>query len=185
MEHCPQAPALLPGLACRTIALVFALAASEAAAQEGGGLTETYGDWTVQCRPAGQGSAQSAPPDCQVSQELRRPETGERVVLAAVTPAADGPGEVITLILPFGLLLSEGAGLSLDDTQFVTMPFRTCLSSVGCVAEKRLTADQVAQLASAAKMGVHMVALSGQPVLAELSLTGFGPARDRLRALSP
>lgn len=142
-------------------------------------LTETYESWTVQCVNTTEGETTKR--SCQMSQELLQQETRQRVVLFAVADAEKGAKG--TLVLPFGLRLSEGVRIELADAELARGAFTTCLPA-GCLAELELQDASIKQLRGAEKITVVMVASNGQTARTELSLKGFSAAYDRLQALT-
>src|SRR5690606_26236021 len=71
-------------------------------------VSETYGDWTVDCRLVDRRK------QCLLSQVQGNKETGRRVYAIEPTPPAGGKTEG-TILMPFGLNLDAGAVLKLDD----------------------------------------------------------------------
>jgi len=146
--------------------------------QEPTTLSETYEAWTVQSVKAGEGARRM----CRMSQELIQPETRQRVLLFAITKGEqEGPNA--TLVMPFGLLLSEGFRIEIAGQEILRGAYRTCLPD-GCVAEIDLADATLEALESAAAASVLMTANNGQPVRADISLRGFKPAYRRLTELA-
>ena len=109
--------------------LVLTGAAHAQSADEPSSVIETYRDWTVRCVPQGEGRV------CQLVQELAQTESGQRV-LSFVIDAPAGGAETVsaTLVTPFGLKLSDGISVRVDDDQDArVLAFSTCLP-IGCVA---------------------------------------------------
>jgi invasion protein IalB len=161
--------------------LTSALTASNAMAQEAintqgpTSLSETYEAWTVQCvsRVEGEQSQRT----CQMSQELIQQESRQRVLMFAIGKAEQAAKA--TLVLPFGLLLSEGVRVQIGDEDVLQGPYRTCLPA-GCVAEIELPKEVIEKFGSAEAASVLMTAISGQQVKTDISLKGFKPAYQRL-----
>lgn len=144
-------------------------------------LSETYDTWTVQCATAPAAEGQPAKRQCQMSQELLQQESRQRMMLFAVTK--DSENARAMLILPFGLLLSEGVRIEITGKELMRGQFRTCLPA-GCIVEADLPAESLAQLQAAETASVFMTAVTGQPVKTDLSLKGFAAAYKRLLALA-
>lgn len=142
-------------------------------------LSETYDAWTVQCVNRSEGEQRQR--TCQMSQELLQQGTRQRVLLFAINTAADG-GATATLILPFGLLLSEGVRIEIAEKEVVRGAYRTCLPA-GCVAELGLSDEVIQQLETSEIASVMMTANTGQPVKTDISLKGFAAAYQRLATL--
>lgn len=164
------------GFLLAVAALCLAATSSISTAQEPSSLSETFGSWVVQCQMASGSEEGSTQRICQVSQELRKSDTGKRVISAVLTTEP----YKITLVTPFGLLLTEGVKLSADEKELPGGTFTTCLASVGCVAESILDAEELSTLQSSETLTVLMVNAKGQKVQANLSLDGFGDAAKRL-----
>jgi invasion protein IalB len=167
-------------LAAGVLALVAAPATAEAAGEAQGptSLSETYDAWTVRCANQQQGDKTRRV--CQMSQELMQQQTRQRVLTFAVAQAENGARA--TLIMPFGLLLSDGFRIQIADEVLLRGAYRTCLPA-GCVAEVELPADAIAKLEGAENVNVVMTAESGQQVKTDVSLKGFAAAYKRLSGL--
>ncbi|MCC5975977.1 MAG: invasion associated locus B family protein [Rubellimicrobium sp.] len=153
----------------------------QAAAQSAGpdALSETYGDWTVRCAPdPGQPDAALS---CEAIQELFQAESGQRLV--AVTLRRDGVdgGGTITILAPFGLLLSDGLRLSDEGGgDLLVLGFRTCLPA-GCFALAELDPATAGALGRAAGITLTMTAAgTGEPVIIPLLMNGLTDAWARL-----
>jgi invasion protein IalB len=144
-------------------------------------LSETYESWTVQCSKT-TASGQTIR-NCQISQELLQQESRQRVLLIALAPKqGEGPTKA-TLVMPFGLLLSEGLRIEAADKELLRGTFRTCMPG-GCVSEIDLSDEFIKQLQSNEKITVVMTANDGQVVRTDVSLKGFSAAYKRLLALT-
>jgi invasion protein IalB len=167
------------------LAALAALAATAALAQETEtqpptSLSETYDTWTVQCATPQQ-EGQPAKRQCQMTQELLQQESRQRMLLVAVTK---GEGNAkATLVLPFGLLLSEGIRIEIGQQEFARGAFRTCLPA-GCIVEIDLPQEAIGELQAGETASVLMTANNNQPVKTNISLKGFAAAYKRLIALA-
>src|SRR5690349_1532361 len=123
-------------------------------------LSETYDSWTVQCATPQQ-EGQPAKRQCQMSQELLQQDSRQRMFLFAVSKPDGNPHA--TLVLPFGLLLSEGIRLEIAQKELLRAQFRTCLPA-GCIVEIELPEETIAQLQSGETVSVLMTAMNNQPV---------------------
>ncbi|WP_159087094.1 invasion associated locus B family protein [Loktanella sp. Alg231-35] len=163
-----------------TLAAGLCAAATMGLSQEPSSLSETYGDWTLQC------VTNDAPLDtgevgriCQVSQELRQSDGGSRVITAVFKT---DPVK-ITFFTPFGLLLTAGIDLSVGERKLPSSAFRTCLPEMGCVAEGFFNAEDLAEIRSSETLSVLMTAESGQKLQVDLSLEGFSDAVMKLESI--
>lgn len=143
-------------------------------------LSETYDAWTVQCANALENEQTRR--ICQMSQELLQQETRQRVLLVAITKQGDESARG-TLVMPFGLLLSEGIRMELGENELIRGSYRTCLPA-GCVVELTLPDAVIAELQNGEEASLVMTANSGQQVRTNVSLKGFTAAYSRLMALA-
>jgi invasion protein IalB len=142
-------------------------------------LSETYDAWTVQCANQQQGDRTQR--ICQMMQELLQQETRQRVMTFAIGKTENGAKA--TLILPFGLLLSEGFRVQVGEEEVLRGSYRTCLPA-GCLAEIDLVEEMITKLGGAETATVTMTANNGQPVKTDISLEGFKAAYERLTGLA-
>ena len=86
--------------------------------------------------------------------------------------------------MPFGLALSSGATLQIDDKPAgQPLPFRTCLP-VGCVVPVSFEAPTLALLRVGGAIKIKAVTDGGQDAPFSISLKGFASAFDRVAALA-
>ncbi len=174
------------GVKLLSVVLLSGILAGATAAQETtetgpSTLSETYESWTVQCAKTNTGG--QATRNCQMSQELLQPESRQRVLLFAIAPKKGEGATKATLILPFGLRLSEGVRIEADGKELFRGAFTTCLPA-GCISEVDLSDDILKQMQGNEKVTVVMTGNDGQVVRTDVSLTGFGAAYRRLLALN-
>jgi invasion protein IalB len=169
-----------------TTALSGPLQAQETTAEAPTSLTETYRDWVVRCvTPAAAVEGQTASPVriCEMTQELRQQDSGQRVLALSVIRSADDANTAsLTLVSPFGLLLSAGIQIEVSEAALLDMAFRTCLPA-GCIALSDLTADQISVLAAGETATVILTDTNGQTLRLDVSLAGFTAAWNRLKDL--
>lgn len=170
-----------------SVLLLSGMLAGPAAAQEAttdtgpSTLSETYESWTVQCAKTTANGQTTR--NCQMSQELLQPESRQRVLLFAIAPKQGEGATKATLVMPFGLLLSEGLRIEAADKELLRGTFRTCMPG-GCISEVDLSDDLIKQLQATEKMTVVMTANDGQVVRTDVSLKGFSAAYRRLLTLT-
>ena len=136
-------------------------------------ISETYGDWTVNC------GADKGAKFCTLSQAQINKETGQRTFAIELRTSKDGAGEG-TILLPFGLKLEAGVVLKLDDKDLANgLRFSTCLAQ-GCLLPVSLAsaATDAVRKAKTFTVGALNVG-NGQSVTFNVSLSGFGSALDR------
>lgn len=140
-------------------------------------LSETHGDWTVNCQVVGTSKA------CSLSLQQFNKSNGQRLLAIELTSgtAKDAAG---TLALPFGLALAKGIGLQIDDRKLEgTLEFSTC-QAVGCLVPVSFDAGTTESLKAGGVLKVNGVAAdTGQPVEFAISLNGFGGALARTAEL--
>ena len=141
-------------------------------------VQETFGAWTVNCRIV------DGRKGCTFSQVRGNQQTGQRSFAIELRPPRDGKTEGM-LVLPFGLALSAGVKLTLDDKPLgQTVPFSTCVPD-GCLAP--LSFPTVATDAvKKAKVLTIGATRSGAPEPAEfaVALDGFAAAMTRVTELA-
>ncbi len=146
-------------------------------------LVESYRDWVVRCSAA-EGEGANGTRQCEMAQEIRqRGEGGRRVLSMAVQRGTDDAAQM-TLLGPFGVRLSEGLSLRIDDAEApqVRIGFLTCVPD-GCIAAAPLPPELAAALRGGSTLEAEMMALNGETVRIGLSLMGFTAAWNRLGAL--
>lgn len=140
-------------------------------------LTENYADWQIAC--AVNSDKQNA---CVLSQRQQKKETGQQVLLMVLQ--VDKQSVKGNLVLPFGLLLSDGVSLQIDDEPFLAKAdFRTCIPS-GCVVPLTFSDKQLNQLVQGQQLNLHLVISdNNEPVKLAVSLNGLAKAIARVNNL--
>ena len=180
-----KAPSLWPGVrrSCRKPALVAAgllAACGQASAQseqpDQKTLTERFKAWTVTC-------VEAETRTCRMTQELVQQKTGQRLSALLVEERA-GEGPILTVLTPFGLALSQGLTLAVDDSEMPKAQFLTCLPS-GCVVPVPLDDAALEKLRTGNRLtATGVTATNDKPVRIEFSLQGSAAALARLKDLS-
>ena len=153
-------------------------------AQQPSSITETYGNWTVQCQSSEASGDEDAQRVCQASQELRQSEIGQRIILVALTNPEDATkGVQVTIVAPFGLSLPAGIQLKINEVELTVVRFSTCIEGTGCIANADLSSEHLNKLGKEQMLGVTMVAANGQKIQTNMSLDGFRASYDRLQSL--
>ena len=176
--------------------LVFAvfglLGTSDGALAQGSGgpapssLAETYTDWVVRCVSV-QDASGDVRQNCEMAQELSQQDSGQRIL--AMSIRAEGEGALMTLVAPFGLLLSDGLRMEVSEAPLFSVPFRTCLP-VGCVASLKVDIPVIAALAAGDMADILLTSTGAQagsetkPVKISLSLAGFTAAWNRVKTIN-
>lgn len=139
-------------------------------------LKETYGDWGIECRVA------EAAKTCVVGQIHY--DQQDRIVFSIEILQSDKGEYKIVMIMPFGLNLTNGIRLTLDDQAGEQRgSFATCLAS-GCLVAIDFSDSGVATIKTAKILKVQAIAFgSNQNTTFNVSLKGFTAAIERLRDL--
>ncbi|MGX1500662.1 invasion protein IalB [Labrenzia sp. MBR-25] len=139
-------------------------------------LTERFKAWTVTC-------VEAETRTCRMTQELVQQKTGQRLSALLVEERA-GEGPILTVLTPFGLALSQGLTLAVDDAEMPKAQFLTCLPS-GCVVPVPLDDAALEMLRTGNRLtAVGVTATNDKPVRIEFSLQGSAAALARLKDLS-
>lgn len=144
--------------AALTPALVFAQ----------GVVKSKYGDWEIRCEtPAGASAEQ-----CALIQSVAAADKANINLVVIVLKTSDGKSRLLRVIAPLGVLLPNGLGLKIDQTDIGRAGFVKCLPT-GCVAEVVMEDKLIDQLKTGktATFIIHQTPDEG--VGLPLVLTGF------------
>ena len=185
-------PSLKTAAAVATLLVVLTSSPAQVAAEDlpGGAsaLSETHGNWTVACRTdtlqdasatakKARASADAPPPHLCTLAQQQVTEKGERVLVIEWQPSEGGLNG--TMILPFGLALSKGAVLQVDDKKpGEAHGFSTCLPA-GCIVPLEGDETMVEALRSGKDLHVLVSDRAGQSLQLTIPLQGFAAAHDR------
>jgi invasion protein IalB len=140
-------------------------------------ITESFGDWTVNCRIEG------GQKYCVLSQAQGNKQTGQRTFAIELLTPKDGKADG-TILMPFGLKLDAGAVLKLDDKDLGQgLRFSTCVPE-GCllpVSFPAIATDAMKKGTTLAVTGLNLS--SGQAVTFSIALNGFPAALKRVADL--
>lgn len=146
--------------------VVMTAAASAALAQ--GVVKSKYGDWEIRCEtPAGASAEQ-----CALIQSVVAEDKNNVNLVVIVLKTSDGKSRLLRVIAPLGVLLPNGLGLKIDQTDIGLAGFVKCLPT-GCVAEVTMD-DKLIDHLKNGKMAtfiIHQVPEEG--IGLPLSLQGF------------
>lgn len=110
-----------------------------------------FGDWEVRCEtPPG-----AARQQCALVQSLAMEDKPNVTLLVIALKTADGKARLLRVIAPLGVLLPQGLGLKLDQTDVGRVFFAKCLPS-GCVAESAID-DKFLDMMSSAKVATFVI----------------------------
>jgi invasion protein IalB len=135
-------------------------------------ISETYGDWTLNC------STDKGAKVCTLSQAQVNNE-GQRAFAIELRIAKDGTSEG-TILMPFGLKLESGVFLKLDDKELGQgLRFSTCVAQ-GCLLPVTFPSAGMNAIRNAKALAVGALSMSnGQSLTFKVSLNGFAVAVDR------
>jgi invasion protein IalB len=170
----------LPAVAAQTKSdKVVAAPAADAPQLPGGAsaLSETHGDWTVNCQVAGMAKT------CTLSHQQFNKQSNQRLLAIELT-SKSGDSAMGTLALPFGLELAKGISLTIDDQKLAgNLQFKTC-QVVGCLVPVAFDANVTPLLKAGTTLKIEAFAAdTGQVVSFSIPLNGFGGALTRTAAL--
>jgi len=140
-------------------------------------LTETYGNWTVNC------AVQNNVKTCSMMQQQTRDNQNWLTANISFDEKGNLSG---VLILPFGVLNSKPVTLQLDESKSVIQAsVRTCVQ-IGCIVPVSL--DKKFATAMGTGKSLNVMAFSSSPDEEKIenmaiSLTGFNNAVERLSSL--
>ncbi len=140
-------------------------------------LSETYENWELNC------ADQSDNVVCSLTQVQIDTQTQQQIL--AIELQSDGEGGLAgAIVLPFGLALSQGATIGIDEQDAnAALGFTTCLP-IGCLVPIGFDASSIESLASANQLTVNAIINdSGEPISFSISLSGLQNAQQRLQAV--
>jgi invasion protein IalB len=146
-----------------------------------------YSPWTKFCGPP-PSNGQPQPNQklmCFTGKDART-EQGVPVIAAALVEMEGEPQKTFRITLPFGLSVSTGTRLIVDQNPPLQMPFMTCAPlspNMGCIAQYDATPELVTKLKKGQMLTIQAVNLQNQIVSFPLALADFqkaneGPATD-------
>ncbi|ESY96409.1 invasion protein [Mesorhizobium sp. LNHC229A00] len=140
-------------------------------------LSETHGDWTVNCQISGTNKV------CSLSHQQFNKRSNQRL-LAIELSNKTGEDATGTLALPFGLALAKGVALTVDDQKLDgSLPFRTC-QVIGCLVPVAFDANVTPLLKNGTTLKIDAFAAdTGQVVTFSIPLNGFSGALARTAEL--
>ena len=148
-------------------AVLLTFAAGAAHAQRGPARAK-FGDWEMRCeKPAGAATEQ-----CALIQSLVAEDKSNVNLVVVVLKTSDGKSRLLRVIAPLGVLLPNGLGLKIDQTDIGRAGFVKCLPT-GCVAEVMMDDKLIDQLkgGKVATFIIHQVPEEG--IGLPLTLQGF------------
>lgn len=146
----------------------LALAAAATAVHAQGVVKSKFGDWEIRCEtPAGASAEQ-----CALIQSVVAEDKSNVNLVVIVLKTSDGKSRLLRVIAPLGVLLPNGLGLKIDQTDIGRAGFVKCLPT-GCVAEVVVDDKLIDQMKTGktATFIIHQVPEEG--IGLPLTLQGF------------
>lgn len=146
----------------------FALATTAGAVHAQGVVKSKFGDWEIRCEtPAGASAEQ-----CALIQSVVAEDKSNVNLVVIVLKTSDGKSRLLRVIAPLGVLLPNGLGLKIDQTDIGRAGFVKCLPT-GCVAEVVMDDKLIDQMKTGktATFIIHQVPEEG--IGLPLTLQGF------------
>jgi invasion protein IalB len=140
-----------------------------------GVVKSKYGDWEIRCEtPAGASTEQ-----CALIQSVVAEDKSNVNLVVIVLKTSDGKSRLLRVIAPLGVLLPNGLGLKIDETDIGRAGFVKCLPT-GCVAEVVMDDKLIEQLKAGktATFIIHQVPEEG--IGLPLTLQGFKEGYSKL-----
>lgn len=155
-----------------------AAAADGAGQQDAGGLGQLkgkFGDWELRCEtPAG-----SAKEQCALLQSLAAEDRPNVNLMVITLKTADKKNRLLRVNAPLGVLLPNGLGLQIDQTDIGRAGFVRCLPT-GCVAEVIMDDKLLDQVRNGKTATFIIYQTPEEGIGIPMSLTGFGQGFDAL-----
>ncbi len=146
----------------------FALATTTGVVHAQGVVKSKFGDWEIRCEtPAGASAEQ-----CALIQSVVAEDKSNVNLVVIVLKTSDGKSRLLRVIAPLGVLLPNGLGLKIDQTDIGRAGFVKCLPT-GCVAEVVMDDKLIDQMKTGktATFIIHQVPEEG--IGLPLTLQGF------------
>jgi invasion protein IalB len=111
-----------------------------------------------------------------------RVESGLLVVSVAIIEMDGEQRKLMRMSLPYGVALTHGTRMIVDQGTPATAPFVTCLPPVvppgGCISDYEATADLINRMKKGQLLTVQAIHMNGQPMSPQLELKDFAKAYD-------
>ncbi len=149
------------------------------AAPEGGGLGQVkgkFGDWELRCEtPPGASKEQ-----CALLQSVAADDRPNINLVVITLKTSDGKSRLLRIIAPLGILLPNGLGLKIDETDIGRAGFVRCLPT-GCVAEVIMDDKLLDELRNGKTATFIIYQTPEEGIGIPMALAGFGQGFDALR----
>lgn len=140
-----------------------------------GAVKSKHGDWELRCEtPVGAASEQ-----CALIQSVAAEDKANVNLVVIVLKTTDGKSRLLRVIAPPGVLLPNGLGLKVDQTDIGRAGFVKCLPS-GCIAEVIMDDKLIDQLKSGKTATFIIYLTPDEGIGLPLALAGFKEGYARL-----
>ncbi|WP_390888756.1 invasion associated locus B family protein [Devosia neptuniae] len=143
-------------------------------------ITETFGDWTVNC------AIQNNQKVCATSQAQGDSQTGQQVFAIELYASQRGARSGV-LVLPFGLDIQSPVTLKIDEQALGSgAKFTTCVPG-GCIVPVIFPPDELEALKRGTTLTVaaRSASAAAEPAEFSVSLSGFTAVLGRVDQLTP
>ncbi len=134
-----------------------------------------FGDWELRCETQPGASKEQ----CALLQSVAADDRPNVNLVVITLKTADGKSRLLRVIAPLGVLLPNGLGLKIDQTDIGRAGFVRCLPT-GCVAEVIMDDKLLEQLKSGKTATFIIYQTPEEGVGIPLNLAGFGQGFDAL-----
>ena len=173
VKHIARIARLRQGLGTFLSLVFFALSLVPAAAQ--GMVRSKHGDWELRCEtPPGAQKEQ-----CALLQSVAAEDRPNVNLVVIVLKTADGKSRLLRVIAPLGVLLPNGLGLKIDNTDIGRAGFVRCLPT-GCVAEVIMDDKLIDGLRTGQSATFIIYQTPEEGIGIPLTLAGFKDGFDKL-----
>lgn len=156
-------------LSCAMIIAVLASGAARAQEPSAGYIRSTHGAWSLVCdMPPGASREQ-----CLLTQDVAAPSRPDIILSVLVLKTADNKAQLLRLIVPLGMLVQPGIGLTIDDKSIGHLDFVRCLQG-GCYAEVLLEQSLIDTLKSAKAAVFNVFQTPEESIQIPIDVNGFG-----------
>ena len=110
-----------------------------------------------------------------------RVENGMPVVSVAIIEPDGDQRKLMRMTVPFGMELTHGTRMIIDQGTPATAPFVICLPlvpPVGCIADYEATVDTITRMKKGQILTVQAIHMKGPPISPQLELKDFAKAYD-------
>ena len=145
------------------------------AAQAQGVVKSKHGDWELRCEtPPGASREQ-----CALLQSIAAEDKPNVNLVVIVLKTADGKSRLLRVIAPLGVLLPNGLGLKIDQTDVGRAGFVRCLPT-GCVAEVIMEDKLIDQMKGGQTATFIIYQTPEEGIGIPLNLAGFKDGYEKL-----